>query len=348
MCLRYTRSLILLSNPVKWQRFYAPGIYKENVVKCLVTGANGFIGAHFVRYLLDVGHEVRAVNSSKQADGIEKETLITRNTVDFTAWRAVCRDIEVIFHFAGRAHHDDSSLPSARPAFFRDNLEMTRVLAEAAVKEHVRRFVFTSTVAVYGTASVTGEAFREDSPVAPHRDNAYAQSKRAAEEFLLSGDVCAALEPVVVRLPLVYGPGAKGNIAALVRLARSGLPLPLAGINNRRSFININNCMEFLLAAACHSDSGGRILLASDREDVTTPYLIRAIAREMGKTARLFPAPPGFLKMACTLLGQKARFEKLAGNFQIDPSASCAFLDWSPKVGFAEGIARMCAGYRGA
>jgi nucleoside-diphosphate-sugar epimerase len=223
---------------------------------------------------------------------------------------------------------------------------MTRALAEAALKAQVRRFVFASSVAVYGTASAAGEAFREDSPVAPHPDSVYAHSKRAAEEFLLSD--CAALEPVVVRLPLVYGAGVKGNMATLIRLAASGVPLPLAGIDNRRSFINIPNCVDFFLAAACHPDVGGRILLASDREDAATPDLIRLIAHELRKPARLFSIPPRFLRAACFLLGQRARFEKLAGNFQIDPAISCDLLGWSPKVGLAEGIAQMCgAGMRG-
>jgi nucleoside-diphosphate-sugar epimerase len=257
--------------------------------------------------------------------------------------------VEVVFHLAGRAHRGDNSSPSARSIYFQDNLEMTRALAEAAMKARVRRFVFASSVAVYGTASV-GEAFREDSPVAPHPDSVYAQSKWAAEEFLLSE--CAALEPVVIRLPLVYGVGVKGNMATLMRLAASGLPLPLAGIDNRRSFINIPNCVDFLLTAACHPNAGGQILLASDREDVTTPGLIRMIANEFGKTggkpARLFSVSPKFLRAACSLLGQKARFEKLAGDFQIDPRASCALLGWSPKVSLAEGIAKMCgAGIRG-
>ena len=320
-------------------------------MKCLVTGATGFIGGHLVRHLLDAGHEVRAVDSSEQAknnaDGRLEKIHISRNTADYATWQEVCRDVEVIFHLAGRAHHGDSSLPSARPIYFQDNLETTSVLAKAAVKARVRRFIFTSSVAVYGAASVAGKAFREDSPVALHPDNVYALSKLAAEEFLLSNEACAALETVVVRLPLVYGAGAKGNMAALMRLAQSGLPLPLAGIDNRRSFINIPNCVEFLLAAACHPGAGGRILLASDCEDVTTSDLIRAIARELRKPARLFPVPSVFLKMACSLPGQKARFEKLAGNFQIDPSASRALLGWSPRVRFAEGIALMCAG-RGA
>jgi nucleoside-diphosphate-sugar epimerase len=319
-------------------------------VKCLVTGANGFIGTHLVRYLLDTGHEVRAVDSSEPLETITSErlenALVAHSAVDPAAWQGVCRDVEVVFHLAGRVHRGDNSLPSARTIYFQENLEMTRALAEAALKVQVRRFVFASSVGVYGTASVSGEAFREDSPVAPPPGNVYAQSKRAAEEFLLSSDVCAALEPVIVRLPLVYGAGAKGNMPMLVRLARSGLPLPLAGINNRRSFINIPNCVDFLLTAACHPGAGGRILLASDQEDVSTSDLIRMIAHASGKSARLFSIPSGVLKMACSLFGQRDRFEKLAGNFQIDPAASCALLGWSPKVSVAEGIAQMCVKYR--
>ncbi|MCL2589442.1 MAG: NAD-dependent epimerase/dehydratase family protein [Betaproteobacteria bacterium] len=321
-------------------------------MKCLVTGANGFVGAHLVRYLLDVGHEVRAVGSSEPTGTIADERLesvrVARSALDPAIWQAVCRDVEVVFHLAGRAHRGNDSSSSARSIYFRDNLEMTRTLAEAALKERVRRFVFASSVTVYGTASTPGEAFREDSLAAPYSNDAYAQSKLAAEEFLLSADIRAALEPVIVRLPLVYGTGVKGNMAALVRLACSGMPLPLSGIDNRRSFVNIPNCVDYLLTAAYHPAANGQILLVSDREDVSTPGLIRAIARESGKTARLFSVPQRFLKTACTLLGQEASFEKLVGNFQVDPAVSCALLGWLPKISFVEGIARMCAKYREA
>jgi len=313
-------------------------------VKCLVTGASGFIGTHLVRYLLDAGHEVRAVSTSVPARNYFDEKLenvqVARSAVDTADWLEVCRGIEVVFHLAARVHRGDNSSPSARLIYFQDNLEMTRALAEAALKARVRRFVFTTSVAVYGAASVAGEAFREDSPVAPRPDSVYAQSKRAAEEFLLS---CVALEPVIVRLPLVYGAGVKGNMATLMRLASSSVPLPLAGIDNRRSLINVSNCVDFLLTAACHPNAGGQVLLASDGEDVVTPELIRMIARELRKPVRLFSMPPTLLRATCSLFGQKARFEKLAGSFQIDPAASCALLGWSPKTSLAEGIAQMCA-----
>lgn len=322
-------------------------------MKCLVTGANGFIGSHLVRYLLAAGHAVRAVSSSEAAlarvrenmGGARLETAwVARGETNSAAWRAACRDAEAVFHLAGRAHRVSNASASARVAYFRDNLETTRALAQSAREMGVRRFVFASSVTVYGMASEPGEPFREDSPIVPHPGDFYAQSKRAAEAFLLSDCACADMEAVVVRLPLIYGAGVKGNMAALMRLAASGLPLPLAGIRNSRSFLNIPNCVDFLLAAATHPHAGGQILLASDQEDISTPELIRAMARALGKPARVFPVPAHVLKLACLLLGQKARFEKLAGHFQIDPAASCALLGWQPKVRLAEGIAQMCAG----
>lgn len=319
-------------------------------MKCLVTGANGFVGTHLVRHLLATGHKVRAVVSSGPAEAAASKGLeyvqVARSTVDSAAWQVACRDVEVIFHLAGRAHRGHGSSESARSVYFRDNLEMTCALAEAAMREQVRRFVFTSSVTVYGAVSVSGNAFREDSPAVQDLDDIYAQSKRAAEEFLLSTEICSVLESVVVRLPLVYGPGVKGNMAMLTRLACSGLPLPLAKIDNRRSFINIPNCVDFLITAASHSDGGGRVFLASDLEDVSTPDLLHAIARASGRSSRLFPVPSRLLKAACSLFGKKAYFEKLASSFQIDPAASCAILGWSPKLSFSEGIAQMCADYR--
>jgi nucleoside-diphosphate-sugar epimerase len=316
-------------------------------VKCLVTGANGFIGTHLVRYLLDAGHEVRAVDSLElvkvTADERLENVQVAHSAVDPATWQAVCRDMEVVFHLAGRVHRGDNSSPSERAIYFRENLEMTRALAEGAMKARVRRFVFASSVTVFGAVSAPGEVFREDSPPAPHPGDVYAQSKQSAEGFLLSDVVRTSLEAVVVRLPLVYGVGVKANMAALARLARSGLPLPLAGIDNRRSFINIPNCVDFLFAAASHPDAHGRVLLASDREDVSTPDLIRLIAHASGKTARLFSMPSGLLKTACSRCGQGARFERLASNVQSDPTASCALLDWSPKTSLVEGVAQMCA-----
>ncbi|MCL2020617.1 MAG: NAD-dependent epimerase/dehydratase family protein [Betaproteobacteria bacterium] len=321
-------------------------------MKCFVTGANGFIGRHLVSGLLAAGYAVRAATSSGQIEALGEDLPIGAKTPEIVrvaqgalepaVWQAVCRDVEIVFHLAGRAQRGKDALPGARQEYFRDNLQLTRVLAEAALAARVKRFVFASSVTVYGASSAGGQAFREDSPPLP--EDAYAQSKLATEEFLLAkgGD----LAPVIVRLPLVYGAGVKGNMAALARLAQSGLPLPLAGINNRRSFVNIPNCVDFLLAAACHPESGGRVLLVSDREDVATPDLLRMLAHAAGKRARLFAVPPPLLQMACTLLGQKARFAKISGNFQIDPAASCALLGWQPRVSLAEGIAGMCAKLR--
>jgi len=311
-------------------------------MKCLVTGANGFIGRHLINSLLAAGHEVRAVTSSGGLEaGKSLEVVrIERGALDPALWQAACADVELVFHLAGRAHHGNNATPAERQRYFADNVDLTVALAQAARAAGVKRFIFASSVTVYGASSPPGYAFREDAKPLPLAADAYALSKLAAEEFLLSPEM-RDLATTIVRLPLVYGRGVKGNMALLMRLA--GLPLPLSGIENRRSFVGIGNCTDFLLAAALHPEAAGRVLLVSDREDVSTPDLLRLIARVLGKKARLFFVPPAFLRALCFLPGLRARYEKMSANFQIDPAASCQLLGWQPKLSLAEGIAAMCA-----
>jgi UDP-glucose 4-epimerase len=249
------------------------------------------------------------------------------------------------FSSGGAAHRSDKSSSDALEVYRRDNLEVTQVLAEAAIHAGVRHFIFISSATVYGLHSLAGQAFREDSPAAPHKCDPYAISKREAEIFLQTPEIRAALAPTTVRLPLVYGAGVKGNMCSLMRLVASGLPLPLASIDNHRSFVSIPNLVDFLLCAALSENAKGQMFLASDNEDISTPELIRAIALGLGKRARLFAVPSWLLQVASFILGQGASYEKLASSFQFDITQSCKLLNWQPKIVFAEGIAEMCTAY---
>ncbi|GHU05046.1 UDP-glucose 4-epimerase [Betaproteobacteria bacterium] len=328
-------------------------------MKFLVTGSGGFIGGHLCRHLLDAGHVVRAVCSAPEsADFLRVRTLdannakllefvrVERSCVNPASWQVACQGVDVVFHLAGRAHRSDKLSSDALEVYRRDNLEVTQALAKAAILAGVPRFIFISSATVYGTHSLAGQVFREDSPVAPHECDPYAISKREAEVFLQTPEIRALLTPTVVRLPLVYGAGVKGNMLALMRLVARNLPLPLASIDNRRSFVSIPNLVDFLLCAALNEKVKGQTLLVSDNEDVSTPTLIRAIALGLGKKVPLFAVSPRLLQVASRLLGQGARYEKLASNFQLDTVWSRDLLDWQPKTGFAEGIAEMCAAYK--
>jgi nucleoside-diphosphate-sugar epimerase len=327
-------------------------------MKFLVTGASGFIGGHLCRHLLDAGHVVRAVCSSPKSEDFLRTRVsdankikvlefirIERSCVNPASWRNACLEVDAVFHLAGRAHRSDKSSSDALDVYRRDNLEVTQVLANAAIHAGVRHFIFISSATVYGTHSIDGQAFQEDSSVAPHEHDPYAISKREAEIFLQTPELRAAMATTIVRLPLVYGAGVKGNMCSLMRLVASGLPLPLASMDNRRSLVSIPNLVDFLLCAALNEKARGQTLLLSDNEDVSTPVLIRAIALGLGKKARLFAVPPRLLQAASFMLGQRARYEKLAASFQLDAAWSRNLLNWRPPVGLAEGIAEMCAAY---
>jgi nucleoside-diphosphate-sugar epimerase len=327
-------------------------------MKFLVTGASGFIGASLCRHLLDAGHAVRAAASTLapaddalQGLGLDARHAkapewiqIERSCRNPAAWQAACQGVDAVFHLAGRAHRAAPSV-GARAVYRRDHLEVTQALAKAAIHAGVRRFLFMSSTTVYGAHSLAGQAFREDSPTASRNDDPYAISKRETEIFLGTPEINAALAPTIIRLPLVYGAGVKGNMRLLLRLVDRGIPLPLASVENRRSFVNLPNLVDFLRVAALDEKARGQTLLVSDNEDVSTPTLIRAIALGLGKKARLFAVPPGALRVVGGILGQGARCNKLIANFQIDATHSRDLLNWRPQIGFAEGVAKMCAAF---
>jgi nucleoside-diphosphate-sugar epimerase len=222
------------------------------------------------------------------------------------------------------------------------NVEGTLKLARHAADAGVKRFLFISSIGVNGTFTYRSRRFARDDVPFPTEN--YAVSKWEAEQGLWEIASQTGMEVVVVRSPLVYGPGVKGNFARLLDLVRSGVPLPLASVNNRRSFIGLDNLADLLIRCVDHPRAAGQTLLASDGQDLSTPELLRMIAKAMGRSARLFPVPVSLLRLAGRVLGRLNEVDRLVGSLQVDSSATRELLGWTNPVSVEEGIKRMVMG----
>ena len=318
--------------------------------KIFITGANGFIGKSLCQTLSKLNRSVvgtvRSKNSFLTLPGV-KFILVKDNSFQ-TNLSQTLEDCEYIIHCAGKAHVmnkkdklDDYNLV---------NTEFTKNLAIQAAKAGVKRLVFLSSVKVNGesTDEVSDNIavkYQKNKVFThshlPKPEGTYSISKFEAEKLLWKVSIKTGLEVTVVRMPLVYGRGAKGNLKRLIKLVKSGLPLPLGRVQNQRSMIGIDNLVNLLIRCIDHPDAAGKTFLVSDGEDLSTPDLINHIASSMGRRARLFDAPIFLLKIAGYVLGKKKDIDRLIGSLKIDNSYTREVLNWTPPVSVTEGIRRM-------
>jgi nucleoside-diphosphate-sugar epimerase len=298
-------------------------------VRCVVTGASGFIGRHLVQALAARGEAVTALVRRPPEPALPSGVPIS-GLDDARALEGA----EAVFHLAARVHvlRDDAADPLAEHR--RVNTELTLRLARVAA-EVSAHFVFTSSIAVYGLGS-SPEPLTEATPAAPATP--YGRSKLEAEEGLGRLEAEAGLKFTVLRPPLVYGPGNPGNMARLIRLVGSGLPLPLASLHNRRSLLYVGNLVDALLRCAGNPAAQGATYLVADSRELSTPELVREIAGALKRPARLLPFPPAVLGGAARLLGHGADFERLAGSLILDCSKIRRELGWTPPVSVEEGL----------
>jgi nucleoside-diphosphate-sugar epimerase len=254
----------------------------------------------------------------------------------------VLPEIDAIVHLAARVHVMHDKETNRLKEFRRINSAGTECLARQAAKAGVRRFVYVSSVKVNGERTFE-TPFRELDE--PRPEDAYALSKWEAEQALQRVSDETGLEIVIVRPPLVYGPGVKGNFLSLLRLVKSGVPLPLASVNNRRSFVSLDNLIALIVTCLEHPRAAGEVFLAADGEDLSTPELIRCIARSMGKTDRLFRFPAALLQAASRVVGKKAVWERLCGSLAVDASKAKKVLGWEPVSSVDEAMNKMTRWY---
>lgn len=310
-------------------------------MKVLVSGASGFVGGAVCRRLAASGHTVvAAVRRDDAFLPLEAEARRVGELGPDTDWRAALRGCDSVVHLAARAHVMWDRSADPRALFRQVNCAGALRLAEQAVAAGVGRFVFVSSIKVNGEATPPDRPFRADDEPAPM--DAYGLSKAEAEAGLAGLSARTGLSLAVVRPPLVHGPGVKGNLAALMKVLARGWPLPLGAIENRRSLVGVDNLADALAFLVAHSAQGR--FLVRDGEDVSTPELVRRLARGLGRRAMLLPVPPGLLWLAGRLSGKSVAVERLVGSLVVDDTPLRA-LGWRPGKSLDEGLAAMAAAY---
>lgn len=299
----------------------------------LVTGSNGFVGRELCRTLAQRGIPFRAAVRATAEQG----QVAVGNLNGSTDWREALAGCSAVIHLAARVHVMSDTVEDPLRAYREVNLEGTLRLARQALEAGVKRFVFVSSVKVNGEATTSKPFSAADRP-APC--DPYGQSKMEAETALLELGRETGLEVVIVRPPLVYGPGVKANFLNLVKLVRLGLPLPFGLANGYRSMVAVENLVDLLITCTAHPDAPGAVFMVSDGQDMHVGDLVRMIGKAMGKNVFLLPVPPVVLRSAARLAGKSAVADRLFGSLQVDIGATLARLQWKPVVAPQAAIGR--------
>lgn len=298
----------------------------------LVTGASGFVGRHVAPALAREGWQVRRAVRSR--DSAEDEVVIESIGPE-TDWSAALDGVDAVVHLAARVHHKHEE--HAVQLYRNVNIAGTLHLARSAATAGVRQFIFVSTVLVHGRSNEGRAPFSEDDILTPR--GLYGMSKAAAEAGLRTLARDSEMKISVIRPPLVYGAGAKGNFALLTRAVSLGMPLPFAAIRNQRAFLAVQNLSSFILRRLAHPDpaSNFEIFLVADREQVSTPEFIERLAKASGKSPRLFSMPPDLLSTLLSVLGRQDTHDSLIGSLELNVSKAIA-TGWQPQVSLDEGL----------
>lgn len=310
-------------------------------MRVLVTGATGFIGRGIVSALALEGYSVWSLvrDNSVQVPGSNGYLLGDLSSPGLDYYKLL-KGFSAVVHLAAITRTTKGNAVVQENSFREINVEATRKLAMAAAQNGVSRFVFMSSIKVNGEATGENgrpEAFRDDDT--PHPEDIYGLSKLEAELALRSISRDTGLNIVVVRPPLVYGPGVEGNFLKLMRLVAKGIPLPFGGLNNRRSLVSLHNLADLVSTCITHPAAVNKTIMVSDGEDLSTTQLFQRLANAMNKPIRLFPFPEHILKWGFSMIGQKHIAQRLCGSLQVDIRRTLELLSWKPPIGIDEGLA---------
>jgi nucleoside-diphosphate-sugar epimerase len=309
----------------------------------MITGANGFLGQALCAQAVVRGMGVRGATRLPHVQLAGVEPCAVGDIDGLTPWQAALTGCEVVVHLAARVHVMQEVAAHPLAEFRKVNVEGTLNLARQAAAAGVRRFVFLSSIKVNGDATQPGVPYRADDTPAPQ--DPYGLSKFEAEQGLHQIALQTGMELVVIRPPLVYGPGVKANFASMMRLLQRGIPLPLGAIHNRRSLVALDNLVDLIVTCITHPAAINQTFLVSDGEDVSTPELLRRTGQAMGHPARLLPVPTPCLRLAAAVVGRQDMAERLCGSLQLDIEKTQRLLGWRPPLTLDQGLKQAVKGY---
>lgn len=313
----------------------------------LVTGANGFVGRRLFMSLDGHGFTIRgAVRNISSAKGMLKAAdIVPVGAIGTnTDWSEALNGVDTVVHLAARVHVMKENARDPLTEFRLVNVAGTERLAQMAVSAGVRRLVYVSSIKVNGEYTQKSPFTESDTP---KLEDAYGRSKWEAEQVLQKLSTQTSLEVVIVRPPLVYGPGVGGNFLRMMDWINRGFPLPLGSIHNSRSLIYLGNLVDVLVNCVTQPRAAGKIFLVSDGEDVSTPDLVRRLARAMGRRPHLIPFPPSLLRRVGLFAGKSAEIERLLGSLRIDSSKIIRELQWAPPFSMDQGLRETAHWYSG-
>ena len=307
----------------------------------LITGASGFIGSRLCEILLQNNNNVKAVTRNKLLSGnfIESENfsnIVIKDINGSTQWEEQLANIDCVIHLAARVHimNDLSDDPIKK---YRDlNTLSTINLARQAVKAGVKRFIYLSTIKVNGEYTLVNTPFKASDHANP--SDPYALSKLEAEKSLLALSSKEKIEVVIIRPPLVYGPGVKANFLSMMSWVNRGVPLPLGLIQNKRSLVALDNLVNLIEVCILHKEAANEVFLVSDDEDLSISELLSKIAKALDKPNRLLPIPLILIKLIFNVLGKKDLSRRLLGSLQVDINKTKNILNWKPIVSIDQAL----------
>lgn len=311
----------------------------------LLTGGTGFVGEALQKRLLADGAQLKVTsrkNIPKMVDSVKFIQVSSLNAEN--NWGSALDDVDAVVHCAARVHVMNELSLDPLEDYRKVNVQGSLNLARQAARAGVRRFVFVSSIKVNGEVTQPGQTFTADD--VPEPLDPYGVSKMEAEQGLRDIGVQSGMEVVIVRPPLVYGPGVKANFAAMMRWVARGIPLPLGSIHNARSMVALENLVDLLVTCLKHPAAAGQTFLVSDGEDVSTTELLIRVSNVMGKKTLLLPVPVFLLEWSAAMLGKRAVAQRLCSSLQVDIEKTRRFLGWNPPLTLNQGLKKAIEGMK--